>query len=116
SQRFTDRQSSFVPRGNSFSRPFASRNGFQGGAFSRGSAQASPGNRDPGWNRFGGNRSVTTPQYGRGSGGLQPSPGNRDAGWSRFGGNRAGTTPQYQRGSAGLQPSPGNRDSGWSRF
>jgi hypothetical protein len=117
SQRFTDRQTSYVPRGNSFSRPFASRNAFQGSsALSRGSAQPLPGNRDPGWSRFGGNRGVTTQPYSRGSAGLQPSPGNRDSGWSRFGGNRGVTAQPYSRGSAGLQASPGNRDSGWSRF
>src|SRR5260221_205356 len=117
SQRFTDRQTSYVPRGNSFSRPFASRNGFQGsGAFSRGSAQPSPGNRDPGWSRFGGNRGATAQPYSRGSAGLQPSPRNRDSGWSRFSGNRGVTAPQDSRGSAGFQPYSGNRDPGGNRF
>src|SRR5262249_7223611 len=133
SQRFSDRQASFVPQGNSFSRQFASRGGFQrSGAFNSG-MRISPGNRDfrgrgfesprgagdAGWSRFGGNRGATAPQNGRNSAGFQSAPANRDPGWSRFGGNRGVTaTAPFNggRNSAGFQSPAGNRDSGWSRF
>jgi hypothetical protein len=135
SYRFSDRQASFVPRGNSFSRPFSS-SGNRSSGFSRGQVfTQSPrggvgfggqGNRDSGWNHFGDGRGstgvTTTPRYdqrsqfGR-SAGAPAAPINRDSGWNRFGNGRGSagvtTAPRYDQRS---QFGRSGGDSGWNQF
>ncbi|HTM49687.1 MAG TPA: DUF6600 domain-containing protein [Bryobacteraceae bacterium] len=128
--RFSDRQASYVPRTNTFSRQFSSRRGNAstfagvGGSTGFGRGSAIQQGSSPGWSRFNGQRggssgfqstlggrdSGTSRFNGQrgGSSGFQSTPGSRDSGWSRFNGQRGG--------SSGFQSTPGSRDSGWSRF